>query len=149
VLHDRGATIAGFVTDEIREHGRRIGFSVETLQGERATLAHVRFPGPPRVGKYGVALEDFERVALPALRAPGDAVLIDELGKMELASGAFREAVTSVLDGTRPVVATVHTFRHPFTDRLKQRADSEVLRLTRDNRDRLPRLLAERLIGEA
>src|ERR671934_145721 len=56
-------------------------------------------PGPPRVGRYGVDLRTFERVALPALRAAGrDAVVVvDELGKMELASAAFREAVTDLL----------------------------------------------------
>jgi len=145
LLEDRGATPAGFFTEEIRERGKRVGFSIETLRGERGTLAHVTFPGPPRVGRYGVALEDFERLALPALRAPGDAILIDEVGKMELASDSFTDAVTSLLDGSTPVVATVHAFRHPFTDRLKRRRDSEVIRLTRQNRDELPRLLAEKL----
>ena len=101
--------------------------------------------GPPRVGRYGVALGDFERLTLPALRLPADAVLIDELGKMELASPAFTDAVASLLDGDAPVIATVHVFRHPFTDRLKRRPDAELVRLTRENRDELPRLLAQKL----
>lgn len=145
LLQERGATLAGFLTEEMRDGGKRVGFSVETLRGERGTLAHVECPGPPRVGRYGVALGEFERLALPALRASADAVLIDELGKMELASVAFRDAVASLLDRGTPVVATVHVFRHPFTDRLKGRPDAEVVRLTRENRDELPRLLAERL----
>jgi nucleoside-triphosphatase len=145
LLRERGVALAGFLTGEIREGGHRVGFSIETLSGERGTLAHVKWPGPPRVGRYGVALGDFERLALPALRIPADAVLIDELGKMELASVAFREAVAGLLAGDTPVVATVHAFRHPFTDRLKRRPDAELVRLTRENRDELPRLLAERL----
>jgi nucleoside-triphosphatase len=144
LLRRRGATLAGFLTDEIREEGSRVGFSIETFGGERGFLAHVECSGPPRVGKYGVALAEFERLALPALRVPAQAILIDELGKMELASDAFRDAVASLLDGPTPVVATVHAFRHPFTDRLKSRPDAEVIRLTRANRDKLPRLLAER-----
>lgn len=145
LLQERGATLAGFLTEETRDGGKRVGFSVETLRGERGTLAHVECPGLPRVGRYGVALGEFERLALPALRASADAVLIDELGKMELASVAFRDAVASLLDRGTPVVATVHVSRHPFTDRLKRRPDAEVVRLTRENRDELPRLLAERL----
>jgi nucleoside-triphosphatase len=145
LLEARGARLAGFLTEEIRDGGKRVGFSIRTLRGERATLARVGWPGPPRVGRYGVALRDFERLALPALRVPADAVLIDELGKMELASAAFRDAVASLLEGDTPVVATVHAFRHPFTDRLKGRPDAEVLRLTRENRDELPRLVAEGL----
>ena len=95
---------------------------METLGGRRATLAHVDLPGPPRVGKCGVDLEAFERVALPELeRRPkrGGAVVIDELRKLELASEAFREAVSRLLDEPVSLVATVHVFRHPFTDALK------------------------------
>jgi nucleoside-triphosphatase len=146
ILRERGATVAGFLTEEIRDGGKRVGFSIETLRGERGTLAHVECPGPPRVGRYGVALREFERLAVPALRVPADAVLIDELGKMELASVAFTDAVANLLEGETPVVATVHAFRHPFTDRLKGRRDAEVVRLTRANRDELPGLLAQRLV---
>jgi nucleoside-triphosphatase len=46
-----------------------------------------------------------------------------------------------------PIVATVHTFRHPFTDALKERADVSTFRLTRANRDTLPEELADRLRG--
>jgi nucleoside-triphosphatase len=145
LLRERGVAPAGFVTEEIRERGRRIGFSIQTFDGERGTLAHIDRPGHPRVGKYGVDLAEFERLALPALRAPADAILIDELGKMELASGAFGEAVASLVERETPVVATVHTARHPFTDRLKRRPDADLIRLTSANRDELPRRLAERL----
>jgi nucleoside-triphosphatase len=145
LLEERGLDLAGFFTEEIREGGSRVGFSIEALSGERGTLAHVERAGPPRVGRYGVALDEFERLALPALRLPADAVVIDELGKMELASVAFKDAVAGLLDGDTPVIATVHAFRHPFTDRLKRRPDAELVRLTRANRDELPRLLAERL----
>jgi nucleoside-triphosphatase len=145
LLRQQGVALAGFFTEEIRGGSGRVGFSIETLGGERGTLAHVHYPGPPKVGRYGVDLAGFERLVLPALRLPADALLIDELGKMELASVAFRDAVADLLDGATPVVATVHAFRHPFTDRLKRRPDAEVIRLTRGNRDELPSLLAERL----
>jgi nucleoside-triphosphatase len=147
LLRERGVTLGGFLTAEIRHSGRRVGFSVESLaSAERATLAHAELPGPPRVGRYGVDLEEFERLALPALRAPAEAVLIDELGKMELASSAFQDAVLELLAGERPVAATVHAFRDPFTDALKARGDIVLISLTRSNRDELPRLLASRLL---
>src|ERR671925_24846 len=80
------------VTEEIRERGRRVGFSIERFGGERGVLAHVDLPGPPRVGRYGVDLVAFERLAIPALEQAGEVAIVDELGKMELASDAFREA---------------------------------------------------------
>jgi nucleoside-triphosphatase len=144
LLRERGVALRGFVTEELREGRRRVGFAVETFDGERATLAHVTFSGPPRVGRYGVDLEAFERVALPALAGvkEEELVVIDELGKMELASGAFRSVVSEVFGGRAPVVATVQVARHPFTDALRR--DAEVVRVTRGNRDELPTRIAGR-----
>ncbi|MED7825776.1 nucleoside-triphosphatase [Streptomyces chiangmaiensis] len=113
----------GFTTEEIRHGGTRSGFALETLKGgQRAVLAHVDFPGPPRVGRYGVDLGVMERVALPPLRsalaraAPGDVVLIDELGRMELACTAFQDTVRCLFESDIDIVATVHAHSDPFTD---------------------------------
>jgi nucleoside-triphosphatase len=145
-----GITVSGFITEEIRESGRRLGFSLERFGGERGVLAHVDLPGPPRVGRYGVDLAAFERVAIPALEQAGEheVAIIDELGKMELASDAFREALAELLDRPVPVVATVQSASHAFTDALKRRRDVETMRVTTANRDELPELLAARLKGD-
>jgi nucleoside-triphosphatase len=147
LLRRRGVVVSGFTTQEIRKGGRRMGFTVESVSGERAVMASVRVSGPPRVGKYGVDIQAFERIALPALSTdpPSAVMVIDELGKMELASDPFREAVVRVLDADVALVATVHRFRHPFTDALKARSDVEVLAVTERSRDRLPEQLAARL----
>jgi nucleoside-triphosphatase len=143
LLREGGAAVAGFTTEELRERGRRTGFAVEAIDGPRETLAHVELPGPPRVGRYGVDLEAFERVALPALGASkSDVVLIDEFGKMELASAPFRSAVEELLERPVAMAATLHTARHPFTDALRSRSDVELIRLTAANRDDLPARLA-------
>jgi nucleoside-triphosphatase len=149
LLRDAGLPLSGFVTREIRERGRRVGFAIATLDGRHGTLAHVEFPGPPRVGKYGVDVAIMERVGIPAVCAPGagGVVIIDELGKMELASDGFRDAVSHVLDEGAALVATVQLGRHPFTDALKAQPGIELLRVTRENRGQLPERLAELLIG--
>ncbi|MFI9274962.1 nucleoside-triphosphatase [Kitasatospora sp. NPDC052896] len=142
--------IVGFITQEIREGGARVGFALETLAGRRAVLAHVGFPGPPRVGRYGVDLGVMERLALPSLawapRAPAPArlVLIDELGRMELAYRPFQDAVRALFAADVDVVATVQQQPGPFTDALKRRADVELIQLTPANRDALPERLAAR-----
>jgi nucleoside-triphosphatase len=146
LLREAGVPLAGFVTQELREGGLRVGFAIETFDGAHGVLAHVGLPGPPRVGKYGIDLAGFERLALPAL-APtprGGVVLIDELGKMELASEAFRAAV-SRLEQPVALVATVHVAGHPFTDALKRRPDAELVRVTVRSRGDLPERLAARL----
>jgi nucleoside-triphosphatase len=151
LLRDAGIPTGGFVTDEIRRGGHREGFAVQTVAGQRGVLAHVELPGPPRVGRYGVDLPAFERVALPAMAAPQPVgvVVVDELGKMELASAAFRDAMSDLLDRDVAVVATVHVHRHPFTDALKRRPDLRVIRVTERSRDALPERLAAELTAAA
>jgi nucleoside-triphosphatase len=147
LLRDDGVPLSGFLTRELRQKGRRVGFEIETFDGARGLLAHVDIDGPPRVGRYGVDLDEFERLALPSLDKPAGTVLIDELGKMELASERFREAVLALFESEAPIVATVHTFRHPFTDALKKRRDVSLVKLTRSNRDGLPEELWNLLRG--
>ena len=149
LLQETGVPVGGFTTGELRTGGRREGFVVEAVSGAREVLAHVDLPGPPRVGRYGVDLAALERVALPALREPGagGVVVVDELGRMELASAAFRAAVVELLGRDVAVVATVQRARHRFTDALKRRPDIRVVRVTEATRDGLPEQLVDRLVG--
>jgi nucleoside-triphosphatase len=90
--------VAGFTTGELRTGapGRLRGRGRLRRPG---SSGHVDLPGPPRVGRYGVDLAAFKRVALPALgdSGRGGVVVVDELAKMELASAAFRAAVVDLL----------------------------------------------------
>jgi nucleoside-triphosphatase len=130
---------AGFVTSEIRSRGGRTGFRVVTLRGGEAILAHIEIRGKYRVSRYGVDVEAFERVALPELVPDSRThlVVIDEIGKMECFSRAFREAVVQALDSDTPVVATVSLRGDRFIEELKAREDSLVIEITRANRDHL------------
>jgi nucleoside-triphosphatase len=139
----------GFLTEEIREGGRRMGFRVRDIHsGREAVLSHVDRGGRPRVGKYGVDVAAFNRVGVAALREavgrPG-CVIIDEIGKMELCSGAFREAVTAAMDADQAVLGTIAIHRRPFLDALRARADVTVMEVTPANRDELPARLIELL----
>jgi NTP hydrolase family protein len=71
--------------------------------------------------------------------------VIDELGKMELASEASRAAVCRLLEQHVALVATVHVARHPFTDALKRRPAVELVRVTAQTRDERPARLVTRL----
>ena len=131
--------VTGFYTGEIREGGRRVGFEIVTLSGQRAILSHIEIKRGPRVGKYGVALRAIEEVIVPAIQVPsgGRIVVIDEIGKMECASPAFREAVVAALDGPDPVLATIARWGGGFIDAIKGREDVETLEVRRENRDAL------------
>ncbi|XP_074229251.1 cancer-related nucleoside-triphosphatase isoform X2 [Camelus bactrianus] len=73
VLKSCGVPVDGFYTEEVRQGGRRIGFDVVTLSGERGPLSRTGSEPPPgkrecRVGQYVVDLASFEQLALPVLR---------------------------------------------------------------------------------
>jgi nucleoside-triphosphatase len=141
----------GFVTEEIRRRGARVGFALRTLDGRRATLAHVDRRGPPRVGKYGVSVEALDEVGVPALRdalAAGRLVVVDEIGKMEMTSPAFREAVEAALGGPGVVLGTILAAADPWADRVKAAPGVRLIEVTRANRDALPGDLA-RLVTAA
>ncbi len=132
-----GDRAGGFLTREIRREGRREGFEILTLDGRRGILAHEALASKLRVGRYGVDLAALESIGVAAVRdalAAGRLVVIDEIGKMELASSAFRAVVSEALDSPRPVLATIHAYAHPFTDALKCRSDVRLLELTPFNR---------------
>ena len=135
--------IAGFYTEEVREGGRRQGFRAVTFAGKTAMLAHVRTKSRHQVGRYGVDVSAFEKLALPELQRPADLVLIDEIGKMECFSASFIKAVERLLDSDAPVVATVALKGGGLIAEVKRRSDTEIIRVARDNRDRLPAQLAE------
>lgn len=126
----------GFYTREIREEGQRVGFQVTDLAGPEGVLAHVRLGGPPRLGRYGVDLKTFEAIGVQAMiRAlqEADLILIDEIGKMELYSPAFETTLFQVLDGPRPLLATILAKAHPVADRIKAHPEVWLHQLTSTN----------------
>jgi len=62
--------LAGFFTQEIRQHGQRVGFEAVSLNGAGALLAHVDFRSQHRVGRYGVDLAGFEEFLQQELVQP-------------------------------------------------------------------------------
>lgn len=128
----------GFLTAEIREGGARVGFLLETLDGQRGVLAHRRLPGPPRVGAYGVdlaVLDGLGAASLEAAVAAGSLAVVDEVGKMECASPRFVAALDAALGAGVPLLATVMLRPHPVADRLKTQPGAHCLTVTRANRE--------------
>jgi nucleoside-triphosphatase len=128
----------GFVTEEIREGSHRIGFEVRDLGGGKAVLAHIDYKGKPRVGKYGVDVEAFEDIALRALqigKKEADLLFVDEIGRMEMTSPSFLSAVLELMDLPIPLLATIHSGTHDFTNAVLRRSDVSVYRINTATRE--------------
>lgn len=131
--------IRGFITDEIRIKRRRVGFRLETFDGQRTTLAHTNIRSPHRIGKYGVDIAALDRVVDAALSPDSqiDVYLIDEIGRMECFSRRFMDALTKLLDSDRVAVATIHRSAPGFIQQVRERSDAELWEVTRQNRDEM------------
>ncbi|MGO9566815.1 MAG: nucleoside-triphosphatase [Desulfomonilaceae bacterium] len=131
--------LTGFFTREIREKGRRTGFMIVTLEGREGVLAHEKIKSPVRVGKYGVNLEDLDRIAVPAMvpSEQGQIVVIDEIGKMECFSSLFRETLVQALDSSHKVLGSIALKGGQFIQRIKSRVDVKLFYVSEENRDAL------------
>ncbi len=128
------AKAGGFYTEEIRRQGTRLGFKLVTLKGQEAILAHIDFNKRFRVGKYGVDISVMDKVGVPALREAAeqcDLIIIDEIGKMELFSSAFREAVSEIIGSGKRVLGTIMLQANPFADAIKRQPRVNVINVTR------------------
>ncbi|GBC99519.1 Nucleoside-triphosphatase THEP1 [bacterium HR17] len=140
--------VIGFFTEEVREHGERVGFQIVTLDGQRAWLARKGMASPYQIGRYGVDTDAIARVIVPTLQRAlqeADLIVVDEIAKMELCHPAFAEVVWACLDSPRPVLGAIQQSRLSFLDKVRQRSDVEIVTVTRENRDALPHQLAATL----
>ena len=126
----------GFYTEEIRSQGVRQGFRLVTLDGQEAVLAHINIHGPYRVSKYGVDIDTFDRIGVSALYRAAeqcDLIIIDEIGKMELFSASFRQAVSKMIDSGKHVLGTIMLSPNPWADAIKRRPQVNLLTVIRAN----------------
>ena len=130
---------AGFYTEEIRVSGIRRGFSLVSLDGNKATLSHTDIASRDRVGKYGVDIAAFngflDHIAFfdPAIGA----IIIDEIGKMECISDKFNKLLKEILEQERPVIATISRKGEGVIEDIKKLPDVTLFVMTQNNRNSL------------
>ena len=138
-----GQRAGGFYTEEIQGPGGRKGFRLVTLDGRTAIMAHVDIRSRHRVGRYGVDVQALDAVGVAAVRAAIEAsevaaVMVDEIGKMELFSSEFRGVVIKATSSRKVVVATIMQKEHPWASALKAMPQVTLWEITKANRDEMP-----------
>ncbi|MFA4887274.1 MAG: nucleoside-triphosphatase [Candidatus Nanoarchaeia archaeon] len=146
----------GFVTNEVREHGERSGFEIETYNRQRATLASLHLPTPYKVprhsvpGSYYYLQPDSLEAILPGIQTftPEDLLYIDELGQMQLGSEKLQQTAQCYLDAPNTALFTISAvYSHPFIDLVKQRNDSILVQITEETREQQQTYIGK-LIGK-
>jgi nucleoside-triphosphatase len=126
----------GFYTEEIRSQGVRQGFRLVTLDGRSAILAHINLHSPYRVSKYGVDIDSLDGVGVSALNQASqecDLVVVDEIGKMELFSAKFGEAILNIINSEKRLLGTIMLSPNPYADAIKRQPQVNVVTVTRTN----------------
>ena len=130
----------GFYTEEIRVGRRRQGFRIIGLDGREAILAHINISSPYQVSKYRIDVESLNRIGVSAIHQAlqeCDLVVIDEIGKMELLSPQFREAMLRAINNGKRVLGTIMLDSHPLADEVKHHPEVKVLLVISGNRNQV------------
>ena len=142
-VFDKDKIIGGVITLPIIEDNERRGHKIVNYRtGEEGIIAHKSIDSRNRVLGLGIDPEAVETVAVPALRSAMEeceVLVIDEIGKFQVESEGFVEAVRELLNVDKPALLTLHKkSRHPLLQDIRRRDDARILEVTPVNRALLP-----------
>jgi nucleoside-triphosphatase len=151
ILKEKGFSVGGMISREVREAGIRIGFEILDLKSEdRGWLANVNQKSGTTLGRYHINLNDLETIGAKAIvdaTENCDIIAVDEIGPMELFSDKFKEAVKKALASPKTVIAVMHW---KASDKLikeaKTMSNAEILTVTAMNREKLSENIAKKAL---
>ena len=153
MLEAEDLKVGGMITEPIMDDKKRSGFYViDWRTKEKGVLASTDIVSKFMVGKYGIDLSVLEDVGVRALETAcieSDVIVIDEVGKIEVESEKFVNAVKAALDVEKPILLTLHKkSRNPLLQDIRRRDDVRILEVTPINRNHLPYKIMKLMKGE-
>jgi nucleoside-triphosphatase len=145
--------VGGMITEPIIFRNKRVGFYVKDwMTKKRRKFAHINIESRFHVGRYGVDVRALESIGVAAIRnavKETEVIVIDEVGKMEVESPAFVNAVNEALDSDKMIILTLHKkSRNPLLQDIRRRDDVRILEVTPVNRNLLPYKVLKLIKGE-
>ena len=139
MLKEEELSIGGMIDEPVGDGRHKTGFTVRDLAtGETAVFASTEIESKVMVGKIGDACQNC------------DIIIIDEVGKMEVESQLFIDAVKEALDADKPMIITLHKkSRNPLLQDIRRRDDVRILEVTPTNRNILPYKIVRLMNGES
>ncbi len=153
MLEDNSVVVGGMLTEPIEEDGDKVGFKVQNwMTKEKGVMAHKNLDSDVEVNEYFIDMDVLENIGVKAINAASDeaeVIIVDEVGKMEVESPAFVNAVKHALDTDKPLILTLHKkSRNPLLQDIRRRDDVRILEVTPINRNLLPYKIIKLLRGE-
>jgi len=113
--------ISGFITKEVRQYGKRVGFRILNLSdGSEEWLERAGVDGDARVGKYAVFVRSLENF-LNRVDLDCDLLIVDEVGPMELKSRRFVDFMKSAIESDRILVTVHFRSKHWLVEEIKRK----------------------------
>lgn len=137
---------AGFHTEEIRRDHRRVGFNLIASGGAAFCVAQRRAGKNFHAGNYVLnrdLLETAVRHAFAGL-SPSAIIYADPIGSLYCQSPYFVETVRKLLQ-SHTLIGTIARRGHALVEEIHLRSDCEILEVTADNRDTIPKIVLDRL----
>jgi len=136
---NKNYTIHGFLTPDVKEEGKRIGFDVEDIHsGRSGKLARIgNYSSAYKLGKYCVFLEELEDI-ISKLEIIDinhiDLLIIDEIGKMELYSRKFQNYLNRIFISEIAILSTIGLkLKHPIKNFILNLPNVNVFNLNKQN----------------
>jgi len=153
MLEAEGLKVGGMITEPMAEKNHKGGFYViDWRTKEKGILASSDIKSKFTVGKFGIDLGVLEDIGVNALMKAceeSDVIVIDEVGKIEVESEKFVNAVKYCLDVEKPILLTLHKkSRNPLLQDIRRRDDVRILEVTPINRNLLPYKIMKLMKGE-
>ncbi len=129
----------GFVTHEILQDGKRMGFEIEDHMGTKSAFAHVDFKTNQKVGRFFVDLKNLDNVlSRMSVFTKDDLLYVDEIGEMQVASPKFRNTVSTFFDSQNICIATISSvYEDDFIRAIKTRGNLIHVHVSIENRDQM------------
>ena len=139
----------GIFCRPVFENGERVGYGLTRTDGsEPDVFAHRDFQSDLSLGPFKCNLRPFARAATylqHCLSEGAHLVVIDEIGVIEKSASAYVEAVIKILDSPVSALFVVQRRAAYFWEMLASRKNWRLYEAALQNRDALPRMLAEEL----
>ena len=153
MLADENTVIGGMITRPIVKKDQKLGFEIlNWMTKQKATLAKLNPEASTPEEQYLVDIEVLETLGVDAINQASeeaDIIIIDEVGRLEVESEIFVNAVKDALETDKPLILTLHKkSRNPLLQEIRRRDDVRILEVTPINRNLLPYKIMRLMSGE-
>lgn len=142
--HFAGVKWGGFLT----EPAKLPGYQMRAVQFPATNV--IAYQNPEIRNKFDIFLEAFDNFGVSILKDAlenSQIILMDELGVFESGAYLFQNQVFEILNSSKPVIGVIKDKPSPFLDKIRQRPDVGIHRVSLENREQLVDEMIQKILS--